>query len=126
METFIAARAEKVGIVLTQEMNDREAAVEVLRGVFESLRNMEESVLIARDDVLTYLDGQGIEEQTRSRVGRKLEQIKEELPDLAALFEARNLIPMNPFLTEDQESELKALGDRESGRSEERRVGKEG
>ena len=118
METFIAARAEKVGIVLTQEMNDREAAVEVLRGVFESLRNMEESVLIARDDVLTYLDGQGIEEQTRSRVGRKLEQIKEELPDLETLFEARNLVPMNPFLTEDQESELKALGDRESGKKE--------
>src|SRR3990167_7957620 len=39
-------------------------------------------------------------------------------PDLETLFEARNLVPMNPFLTEDQESELKALGDRESGKKE--------
>lgn len=118
METFIAARAAHIDAVLAQEAGSRAAAIEVLRSVFESLQGMEESVLIARDDVLTYLDGQGIEEQTRSRVGRKLEQIKEELPDLAALFEARNLIPMNPFLTEDAQTELHAMRDREGGGKE--------
>lgn len=118
METFIAARVENVGIVLSQEVSDRAAAVEILRNVFESLRTMEELVLIARDDVLTYLDGKGIEEQTRSRVGRKLEEMKEELPDLQALFEAHNLIPMNPFLTGDLQAALKVLNDHEGGMRE--------
>jgi len=113
MDTFIRDRAAVIGDVLEQEINDRDAAMEILRMAFELSKVAEESVLAARDEVLTYFDGKGIEEQTRSRVARKLEGILEDIPDFPALFVARNLRPMDPFLTKNLQDDLVVIEDRE-------------
>ncbi len=114
METFLADYAATVSDILKEEAEKRDVVMEVLHSAFDVAKKTEESVLVARDEVLTYLDGQGIEEQTRSRVARKLETILEELPDLSALFEARSLFPMNVFLTGDLQKGMLDLKERET------------
>ncbi|HLD07744.1 MAG TPA: hypothetical protein VJB60_01640 [Candidatus Peribacterales bacterium] len=115
MDDWIEGRGQFVELVILQEVNDRDPAIEILEDAFEFSKSAEESILEARDEVLAYLDGDGIEEQTRSRVARKLQGILDDLPDLQILFTARNLLTMDPFLTEEQQKEFDLLLTREHG-----------
>lgn len=109
MDSFALEYASKVEDVLVQEVENREGAKNLLSDVFEVSTNAEDSILVARDEILNYLDGEGIEEQTRQRVGRKLQSVLEDLPDLDRVFQNAGLISMRVFLTEDEQSSLSGV-----------------
>ena len=106
MNSFALEYASKVEDVLVQEVENYDQVKKLLSDVFEISTNAENSILVARDDILNYVDGEGIEEQTRQRVGRKLDSVLEDLPDLDQLFVNADLAPMRVFLTEGEQSSL--------------------
>ncbi len=104
IDSFASEYASKVEAILVQEVDERDAVLKLLNDVFEISTNAEDSVLIARDEILNYLDGEGIEEQTRQRVGRKLNSVLEELPDLDRMFENTGMISPRAFLVDEEKA----------------------
>jgi hypothetical protein len=114
-KTFLAEKGKEVEAVLRLEVDQRGTVEKILRDALESAEDAEESVLLARDEVLKYLDGEGIEEQSRSRASRKLQSALDAVPDLSGLFTDAGLPFPHPFLPEHVSEKMKELADAEEG-----------
>ena len=109
LQTFTHEKAGEVGEILRAESDHRDAMTRILSGALLHAANAEKFVLLARDEVLRYLNGEGIEDQSRSRAGRKIESALAEIPDLAALFKDAQLPLPDPFLPENAAQVMQEL-----------------
>ncbi len=107
---FLTEKAEEVKSTLHAELQDGESMRTILSGALLRIGTTEELVLLARDEIIEYLDGEGIEEQSRDRAGRRIETALDNLPDLAALFQGQGLTLPQLFLSEELQADLHALG----------------
>jgi hypothetical protein len=112
-EAFLLSRADETETVLRQDAESRSASITLLRETLTKSEDAEDTVLAARDEVLKYLDGEGIEEQSRNRAARKLQEVMDQIPDLATLFSSSNLLLPLPFLTSSLQDELNKIADEE-------------
>jgi hypothetical protein len=107
--TFITEKANEVKTILLAEVHQGEAMRSILSGALLRVGVTEELILLARDELLKYLDGEGIEEQSRDRAGRRIESALDGIPDLSSLFEAQKLPFPQPFLSEELQESVSAL-----------------
>ena len=112
LQTFVHEKAEEVGGILHAEGEHRDAITRILSGAFLHAAHAEKFVLLARDEVLRYLNGEGIEDQSRSRAGRKIESALAEIPDLAELFKDAQLPLPDPFLPGEAARAIQELNKR--------------
>lgn len=108
-KAFLDAKALEVEQVLEQEVEKQAPAIRLLQEAFTESTKAEEAVLVARDEMLKYLDGEGIEEQSRNRAARKLQLVHDDLPDFADLFSSSNLVLPLPFISDDQHENLQSI-----------------
>jgi hypothetical protein len=102
LATYLSAVAEEAEQVLIAERDERSSHVAALSGALLALLDVEKDALFARDEILKYLDGEGIEEQARSRAGRKIENALAGIPE----FSSQQL-----FLMEEAEKAIQELGE---------------
>jgi|GEM_PF-1967557 hypothetical protein len=112
-ETFVSDKAGEVQAALELEVNSSDVSESILRRVLNDSESIEDAVLFARDEVIKYLDGEGIEDQSRSRAGRKIEDALELVPNVNSLFNAQKLETPYVFLLEDDEGNIKGLAKKE-------------
>ena len=109
IETFLREKSEEVHLTLSAEVEKGETMSGILSGALLRIQDAEDLTLLARDEVLKYLDGEGIEEQSRDRAGKRIESALNALPDLSALFSAEGLTLPQPFLSEDVQGDIQSL-----------------
>lgn len=110
LAAFLSAKVDEVKTVLRAEAQQRTALIEIVNSALLSAEQVQESVLLARDEIIKYLDGEGIEDQSRSRASRKIANAIESIPDLPALFLEKQLPFPRIFLSAELQSALDALG----------------
>ncbi len=110
---FLQEKSDEVGTFLKAEVEEGERMSLILSGALLKVNVVEELVLLARDELIKYLDGEGIEEQSRDRAGRRIESALDGIPDLDELFffHAEDLTLHHPFLPEDVQAEILTLSD---------------
>lgn len=108
---YLQEKSEEVREVLSAEVDNGEKMRLILSGALLRVGTTEELVLLARDELIKYLDGEGIEEQSRDRAGRRVESALEGIPDPVALFQAQGLTLPQAYIPEDVQSEILALSD---------------
>ena len=113
-QDFISSKGEEVSKALQTEVSNRSYAINIINQALIESQKIEDSVLLARDEVIRYLDGEGIEEQIRSRVDRKLDGVLEDIPDIADLFIENELDVPHPFLTKGANEKVEELKEKES------------
>ena len=109
IEAFLQQKNVEVHLTLSAEVEKGEIMRTILSGALLRIQDAEDLTLLARDEVLKYLDGEGIEEQSRDRAGKRIESALNALPDLPALFSAEKLILPQPFLSEDVQGDMNSL-----------------
>lgn len=112
---FLIAKGDEVKTVLRAEAEQRSALVQIVSSALLSAEQVQESVLLARDEIIKYLDGEGIEDQSRSRASRKIASALEHIPDLPALFLEKQLPFPRLFLSQKIQKKLDDLGMLEGG-----------
>ena len=111
MDTYMETMGKDVSAVLQASAEHSDALISVFQDTLEVVQEARAQVLLARDEVVKYLDGEGIEEQSRGRAGRKVLSARELIPDLAMLTNEAGADITNPFLTEEEYTALlKAFG----------------
>jgi hypothetical protein len=80
-EDFLRAKAGEARKVLEKHQNPA-ALQEEISALLTAIRGSEEQLLLARDEILRYLSGEGIEEQVRARALRKVKAAQQNLDGL--------------------------------------------
>lgn len=113
-EGYVASKAKEAELTLEQHLT-RAETVHTLSGFLLKVQGVQDNVLLARDEIVRYLQGDGVLEQSRARAARKIDLAIKSLSDALVHLEKVKVQVAFPFLPSSTQEHLDALRKKERG-----------